>query len=229
MDFIEVEGKTYEEAVKKASAELNVEEKDLEIDVKEVDTKGILGLLGSKKVIITAKVKTNGADLTKEERHNEDHYETPEEYGKKFLQDVGRFIDLNFNIKVENLGSRVVYMIQCDHGDVMIGKNGETLEALQFILRLAIAKKFKQGLKLLVEINGYREKRRKALAAMAKQLANKVKRTGKPQKTDLLNPYERRVIHTFFKHNKFITTKSEGQGHTKRVVISQRNSFNGKR
>jgi predicted RNA-binding protein Jag len=57
MDFIEVEGKTYEEAIKKASQALNVDEKDLDIDVKEVDTKGILGLLGSKKVRITARIK----------------------------------------------------------------------------------------------------------------------------------------------------------------------------
>ncbi|MCX8022739.1 MAG: Jag N-terminal domain-containing protein [Syntrophorhabdaceae bacterium] len=235
MDFIEVEGKTYEEAVKKASLELKVDEKDLEIDVKEVDTKGILGLLGSKKVRITARIKKNEnynpstLDYIENGEQRENLNENPEDYGKKFLQDVGKFIDLDFNIKVENTSGRIVYMIQCDHGDVMIGKNGETLEALQFILRLAIAKRFKQGLKLLIEINGYREKRKKALAAMAKQLANKVRRTGKPQKTDFLNPYERRIIHTFFKHNKFITTKSEGQGHTKRVVISQKMSMNGKR
>ncbi|HYA31971.1 MAG TPA: Jag N-terminal domain-containing protein, partial [Thermodesulfovibrionales bacterium] len=66
MDFIEVEGKTYEEAVKKASAALSAEEKDLDIEVTEVDTKGILGLLGSKKVRIVARVRN-----------------TPEEYGKR--------------------------------------------------------------------------------------------------------------------------------------------------
>ena len=71
MDFIEVEGKTYEEAVKKASAGLNAEEKDLDIEVTEVDTKGILGLLGSKKVRIVARVRN-----------------TPEEFGKKFLTEV---------------------------------------------------------------------------------------------------------------------------------------------
>lgn len=209
MDAIEVEGKTYEEAVRKASLELNAEEKDLDIEVKEVDTKGILGLLGSKKVRITARLREKEI--------------TPEDYGKQLLQDLGRFVGLTFNVKTTELNEktgRIVFLIQCDDGDVLVGKDGETLESVQHILRLAIAKRYKQSLKILVDINGYREKRRNALTVMAKRLADKAKRTGRQLKTDPLNPYERRIIHTMFKHNKNVTTKSEGEGHTKKVVIS---------
>jgi len=209
MDAIEVEGKTYEEAVKKASLALNTEEKDLDIEVTEVDTKGILGLLGSKKVRITAKIREKET--------------TPEDYGKQLLQDLGRFAGLAFNIKTTEANEkteRILFLIQCDDGDVLIGKDGEALEALQHILKLAIAKKYKQNLKILVDINGYREKKRNALTVMAKRLADKVKRTGRRIKTDPLNPYERRIIHTLFKHNKNVTTKSEGEGHTKKVIIS---------
>jgi spoIIIJ-associated protein len=209
MDAIEVEGKTYEEAVKKASLALNTEEKDLDIEVTEVDTKGILGLLGSKKVRITAKIREKET--------------TPEDYGKQLLQDLGRFAGLTFNIKTTEANEkteRILFLIQCDDGDVLIGKDGEALEALQHILKLAIAKKYKQNLKILVDINGYREKKRNALTVMAKRLADKVKRTGRRIKTDPLNPYERRIIHTLFKHNKNVTTKSEGEGHTKKVIIS---------
>ena len=115
---------------------------------------------------------------------------------------------------------RILFLVQCDDGDVLIGKDGEILEALQHLLRLAVAKKFKQNLKLLVDINGYRERRKTALTIMAKRLADKAKRSGKKLKTDPLNPYERRIIHTLFKHNKGITTKSEGEGHIKRVVLT---------
>jgi len=222
MDFIEVEGKTYEEAIKKASQALNVDEKDLEIDVKEVDTKGILGLLGSKKVRITARIK--GMTMPSIENipapESED---TPEEYGKRFLTELATITGLDFNIKVSKVSEkldRLLFMVQCDNGDILIGKDGETLEALQYVLRLAIAKHYKQAAKILVDINGFREKRKKALTIMAKRLADRVKRTGKRQKTDLLNPYERRIIHTLFKHNKNISTKSEGEGHVKKVVIS---------
>jgi spoIIIJ-associated protein len=226
MDFIEVEGKTYEDAIRKATLELNVEEKDLDIDVTEVDTKGILGLLGSKKVKIRASLRTAAVSAPVAERTLAD---TPEDYGKKFLEDMGKFVDLDFNVKVTNTPERLMFLVQSDHGDVLIGKDGETLEALQYVLRLAIAKRYKQGLKLLVDINGYREKRKKALTIMAKRMADRVKRTGRIQKTDPLNPYERRVIHTLFKNNRNVTTKSEGEGHTKRVIISFKKQMYGNR
>ena len=208
MDFVEVEGKSYEEAVKKASLELSVDEKDLDIEVKEVDTKGILGLLGTKKIRITARIKEK---------------DSPEEFGMKFLNDLGLRVGLSFNVNVSQVNEkldRILFLIQCNDGDILIGKDCEILEALQHIVRLAIAKKFKENLKILVDINGYREKRKKALSIMAKRLADKAKMTGKGIKTDPLNPYERRIIHTLFKHNRNITTKSEGEGHTKRVTIS---------
>lgn len=208
MDFTEVEAKTYEEAVKRASLELGTDEKNLDIEVKEVDTKGILGLLGTKKVRIIARIR---------------EIDSPEEFGTKFLCDISERIGLEFNVKVSQINGkldRVVFLIQCNNGDILIGKDGEILEALQHILRLAIAKKYKQNLKILIDINGYREKRKNALTIMAKRLADKAKRTGRKHKTDLLNPYERRIIHTLFKHNRNITTKSEGEGHTKKVIIT---------
>ncbi|MDR2019047.1 MAG: Jag N-terminal domain-containing protein [Syntrophobacterales bacterium] len=214
MDFVEVEGKTYEEAIRKASLELNAEEKDLDVDVREVDTKGILGLLGSKKVRITARLRAKEV--------------TPEEYGQTFLKELGALVGLTFYTKVSQYENRVIFLIQANDGDVLIGKDGDTLEALQHVLRLAIAKRYKQGLKVLVDINGYREKRKKALTTMAKKTADKAKRTGKRLKTDPLNPYERRIVHSILKHNKSITTKSEGEGHTKKVVISPVGASNGK-
>jgi spoIIIJ-associated protein len=228
MDTFEFEGKTYEEAVKKASQELNVDERDLDIEVKEVDTKGILGLLGTKKIRITVRLRKS-----EEEAASETTAPLPsgqvfpeasaEEFGEAFLKDFGRHVGLDFQVMVTDISEktdRILFLVQCDDGDVLIGKDGEILEALQHLLRLAVAKKFKHNLKLLVDINGYRERRKKALTLMAKRLADKAKRTGKKLKTDPLNPYERRIIHTLFKHNKGVTTKSEGEGHIKRVVIS---------
>ncbi|HNS79086.1 MAG TPA: RNA-binding cell elongation regulator Jag/EloR [Syntrophorhabdus sp.] len=232
MNSIEIEGKTYEEAIKKASEALNVEEKDLDVDVKEVDTKGILGLLGSKKIRITARIKGTASPVAEDKPVSENTIvpedapvseDTPEQYGTKFLTDVATITGLHFNIKVSKISEkldRLLFMIQCDNGDVFVGKDGEILEALQYLLRLAIAKHYKQSAKILVDINGFREKRKKALTIMAKRLADRVRRTGRRQTTDPLNPYERRIIHTLFKHNKNIATKSEGDGHIKKVIIS---------
>lgn len=239
MEIFEFEGKTYEEAVKKACVQLNVEERELDIDVKEVDTKGILGLLGTKKIRITVKLRSQeipspeppapaqiydtpapGAPARVITDTSE---ETPESFGAVFLKEFGRYVGLDFQIMVTDISEktdRILFLIQCDDGDILIGKDGEILEALQHLLRLAVAKKFKHNLKLLIDINGYRERRKKALTIMAKRMADKAKRTGRKMKTDPLNPYERRIIHTLFKHNKGVTTKSEGDGHIKKVIIT---------
>ncbi|HOD75081.1 MAG TPA: RNA-binding cell elongation regulator Jag/EloR [Syntrophorhabdaceae bacterium] len=233
METLEFEGKTYEEAVKKASQELNVDERDLDIEVKEVDTKGILGLLGTKKIRIMVKLRAKeegngeGSTITPTSAETPSGEtplrETAEEFGIAFLKDFGKHVGLDFQVMATDISEktdRILFLVQCDDGDVLIGKDGEILEALQHLLRLAVAKRFKHNLKLLIDINGYRERRKKALTIMAKRLADKAKRSGKKFKTDPLNPYERRIIHTLFKHNKGITTKSEGEGHIKRVVLT---------
>jgi spoIIIJ-associated protein len=203
MDFLEVEGKTYEEAVKKASLALNADEKDLDIEVTEVDTKGILGLLGSKKVRINARVRNS-----------------PEEFGKKFLTEVAALYGVSIRVEVATQNDRVVFSMETTDEEALTGEDGEVLEALQHLVKLAIAKKYKENLKLLLDVNGFRERRQKTIIAMAKRLADRVRKEGKPAKTKPLNPYERRIVHTLFKDNNRISTYSEGEGHTKKVVIS---------
>jgi spoIIIJ-associated protein len=212
MDSVEVEAKTYEEAIRKASLELNAEEKDMDIEVTEVDTKGILGLLGSKKVRIIAKIRN-----------------TPEDYAKKFLSDLADYLGLTLTITVITSSDRVIFTIDSSDEEAIIGKDGEVLDALQYLTRLAIAKKYKQNLKLLIDVNGFREKRKKEIIAMARRLADKVKRGGRPIKTKPLNPYERRIIHTLFKNSNDITTTSEGDGHTKKMVLAPSKAVNARR
>jgi spoIIIJ-associated protein len=211
MDFIEVEGKTYEEAIKKASIGLNAEEKDLDIEVTEVDTKGILGLLGSKKVRVTARVRN-----------------TPEEFGKKFLTEIAGFFGVSVHIETSTQNDRMLFAIEADDEEVLSGKDGEVLESLQHLVKLAIAKKYKENLKLLLDVNDFRERRKKTIISMAKRLGEKVRKEGKPVKTKPLNPYERRIVHTLFKNNGGISTHSEGDGHTKKVVISPSGSMNAR-
>jgi spoIIIJ-associated protein len=223
MNILEVEGKTYEEAVKKAAAELNADVKDLDIEVKEVDTKGILGLLGSKKVRIVARVHSEP-----EKALGEVPEETPEEYGKRFLVDIANLLGISLEVKITNANERLLFLLESADEETLAGKEGEALEALQHLVRLAIAKKYKQNLKLLLDVNDFREKRRKIIIVMAKKLADKARRTRKPIKTQPLNPYERRIIHTLLKSNRGISTFSEGDGHTKRVIISPSGSGNAR-
>jgi spoIIIJ-associated protein len=210
MDSIEVEAKTYEEAVRKAANGLSAEEKDLDIEVTEVDTKGILGLLGSKKIRIIA--RRRAAEVREDE--------TPEEFGKKFLADIAAFYGVSLQIESKTVDGRIVFAIDSSDEEVFTGHDGEVLEALQHFVNLAIAKRFKQNLRLLLDVNGFRGRRKKMIVAMAKRLADKVRLEGKPARTKPLNPYERRIVHTFFKNNSRISTHSEGDGHLKTVVIA---------
>jgi spoIIIJ-associated protein len=210
MDSIEVEARTYEEAVRKAALGLNAEQKDLDIEVTEVDTKGILGLLGSKKIRIVARLKH---PLPVEE-------ETPEEFAKKFLTDIASFYGISLRVRSKTVDDRTVFTIESSDEEVFTGHDGEPLEALQHLVNLAIAKRFKQNLKLLLDVNGFRERKKKMIVAMAKKLADRVKNEGKPASTKPLNPYERRIVHTLFKNNNRISTYSEGDGHLKKVVIT---------
>jgi spoIIIJ-associated protein len=206
MDFVEVEAKTYEDAVRKACEALNAQEKDLDIEVTEVDTKGILGLLGSKKVRIAARIRNTP--------------ETPEDYGKKFLAELAQFYGVPVQIEIAGQNERVMYSIETPDEEPLVGKDGEVIEALQHLVKLAIAKRYKENMKLLLDVNGYRERRKKTIITMAKRLADKVRKEGRPIKTKPLNPYERRIIHTLFKGNSKISTHSEGEGHTKKVIIA---------
>jgi len=222
-DTFEFEGKTYEEAVKKAVTELNADVKDLDIEVKEVDTKGILGLLGSKKVRIVARLHTAPARSLQDTLD-----ETPEEYGKKFLVDIANLLGITLDVKITKAEERILFVLESDDEETLAGREGEALESLQHLVRLAIAKKYKQNLKLLLDVNDFREKRKKSIIVMAKKLADKARRTRKPIKTKPLNPYERRIIHTLFKSSRGISTSSEGDGHTKRVIISPSGSRNAR-
>src|SRR5271157_5886993 len=122
MDFLEVEGKTYEEAVKKAATELNADVKDLDIEVKEVDTKGILGLLGSKKVRIVARVHNEPEETPREVPEG-----TPEEFGKKFLVDIANFLGIPLEVKIAKANERILFLLESDEEETLAGREGEVL------------------------------------------------------------------------------------------------------
>ncbi len=239
MDFVEVEAKTYEEAVKKAAASLEAEEKDLDIEVTEVDTKGILGLLGSKKIRIKARRRTdlaeeNAADAKAADAdaaYSGEAADVPageqarptleaEEFAKTFLKDVAALCDIALRSEVEAREDRLIFHIEASDTEAITGREGEVLEALQHVVKLAVAKKYGQTLKILLDVDGFRDQRKKSIIIMARKLADRAKREGRPQWTKPLNPYERRVVHTLFKNQEGMNTHSEGEGHLKKVVIT---------
>lgn len=170
------------------------------------------------------KIEEQGSDLTesslnievvnKEELQDVDSHEALD-----FLKDVTEKMGLSMNLKAKT-GDAIVY-IEMDGKDsgTIIGKRGQTLDAIQYLTSLVINKNSEKYIKVVVDAENYRAKRQKTLEQLANRLAAKVIRTKKYVRLEPMNPYERKVIHATLQQNPDITTRSEGEEPYRRVVI----------
>ena len=138
-----------------------------------------------------------------------------------FLNDVFKAMEIEVNKKIEfdEYGSLAVNLEGPDMG-VLIGKRGQTLDSLQYLVSLVVNKKKGGYIRVKVDTEDYRERRKKTLENLAKNLSYKVKRTRRPVTLEPMNPYERRVIHSTLQNDKYVTTHSEGEEPYRRVVIT---------
>ena len=128
-------------------------------------------------------------------------------------------IEVNRNIEFDRYGSLAINLEGPDMG-VLIGKRGQTLDSLQYLISLVVNKTKGNYIRVKVDTEDYRERRKKTLENLAKNLSYKVKRTRRPVTLEPMNPYERRVIHSTLQNDKFVTTHSEGEEPYRRVVIT---------
>ncbi len=138
-----------------------------------------------------------------------------------FLNDVFKAMDIEVSKKIEfdNYGSLSINLEGPDMG-VLIGKRGQTLDSLQYLVSLVVNKTKGNYIRVKVDTEDYRERRKKTLENLAKNLSYKVKRTRRPVTLEPMNPYERRVIHSTLQNDKYVTTHSEGEEPYRRVVIT---------
>lgn len=200
--------KTIEEAVRQAIEELNVSESDIEVEVLEEPSKGLLGLIGKKDATVRVTV-TN------------DPLEMAENLLREIL--VGMDIVAEFSIqKRENSVHIEINEISSSDMGIVIGKRGNTLDAIQYILSLNVNKDREEYVRVFLDAKGYRSKRERTLKQLASNMAKKTKRTKRPIKLEPMNPYERRIIHSALQNIEGITTYSEGEDPYRRVVIQEK-------
>lgn len=199
---IEKSAKTKEEAIELALSELGVTEADVEIEIIEEGSKGFLGL-GSKDACVKV-------------TYNPDE----EKRAADFLNKI--FEITNEDVTVESKIDGEILKINLSGPDmgIVIGKRGETLDALQHLTSLVVNRGDKSFLKVSIDAENYREKRNAALESLAHKLANKVMRTGRNQTLEPMNAYERRIIHSALQDHETVTTYSVGQGVNRKVVIA---------
>ncbi len=141
---------------------------------------------------------------------------------KEFLDKVFAAMEMSVNVKVtENHEEHEVSIeLEGDDMGVLIGKRGQTLDSLQYLASLVVNKSSDEYIRVKVDTENYRERRKETLENLARNIAHKVKRTRKPVSLEPMNPYERRVIHSALQNDKFVCTHSEGEEPYRRVVVT---------
>ncbi len=222
---IEQEGKTVEEAMKQGLQTLGLSEAEVTVEIIEREKSGFLGI-GSK----PAKVR-----LTALEEQDEPAQEiSPEKYeqghnagnkAKEFLSQV--FEKMNLEVKVEyTIGEKEIRInLSGDEMGAVIGRRGETLDALQYLTTLAVNKSSDDYYKISLDTENYRSEREKTLQNLALRLAEKAKKNRRNVSLEPMNAYERKIIHSALQEDDMIQTYSVGEEPNRKIIISPKNAM----
>ncbi|MBP9001358.1 MAG: protein jag [Lachnospiraceae bacterium] len=204
MEYTKFSAKTVNDAITEACKALGVTSDKLDYKVVEEGSNGFLGI-GAKDAQIEAAVKNSVSDVASE-----------------FLKDV--FAAMNIivvvDVKYNAENNEMNIDLSGDDMGVLIGKRGQTLDSLQYLVSLVVNKGNEDYIRVKVDTENYRERRKSTLENLAKNMAYKVKRTRRPLHLEPMNPYERRIIHSALQNDKFVTTHSEGEEPYRHVVIT---------
>ena len=208
---LELRSKSQEEAIQKAIEQLNVDKEDIEdikVEVVEEPSKGFLGFIGAKDglykiTLIEKQIEIKEIDIAKE-----------------FIETMLHNAKVNADVIATQEDNLIKINIKGKEATCLIGRRGETLDAVQFLTGLALNKINKDShCRVLVDIENYREKREQSLIRYANKVAREVAKTKKTKKLDYMNPYERRIVHSALQNDKYVITYSEGTDPYRRLVI----------
>jgi spoIIIJ-associated protein len=215
MRMVEKEGKTKAEALKLALAELNAKKEDVKIEVLDEGKNSFLGLGQHRPARLRVFFVGEEGDES-----------------VVFIKQVCAKMGIECRISIaEEDDKKIVLCIDSKDSGILIGKRGKNLEALQYLTNVVYNIKKTNAKKIILDVEGYREKRKETLVKLAQNLAQKVRATRKPQVLEEMNPYERRIIHMTLEEEKDIETSSIGSNNMtmKRVRISLKNFSSGPR
>ena len=204
-DYIEISAKTVDDAIKEALIKLETTSDKIEYEVIDKGSTGVLGFIGKKPAIIRVKKKFNLVDYTND-----------------FLSDVFKAmgIDVKSEITYDEESRNMDILFTGDEVGILIGKRGQTLDSLQYIISLVVNKESDAYVRVKVDTENYRERRKETLETLAKNIAYKVKRTRRSVSLEPMNPYERRIIHSALQNDKYVETHSEGEEPYRKVVVT---------
>mgnify|MGYP001121674975 FL=1 len=250
MEYMEFKGKTKNDAITEACKHFSVPSDKLDYEVIGEGKTGFLGM-GSRPAFIKARVKEEKEEVTEtvelletlvvesvqvDEAKSKDNNKNDivhedidvEAVTKKFLADVfaAMGISVEITVKYEEEPKSLDVDLNGDEMGVLIGKRGQTLDSLQYLISLVVNKGTTEYIRVKVDTENYRQRRKETLENLAKNISYKVKRTRRPVSLEPMNPYERRIIHSALQNDKYVTTHSEGEEPFRRVVVTPKKDSN---
>lgn len=222
------EGKTTSEAIEKGLKELGVSKEKVEIKVLENEEKrSFFSILAPRVVKVELKLKENELKSNNDNTVKKEKIELSAQELKLAEENVKRFLDeflpkigkqIQYQVKQEEYGLEVT--INGEESSVLIGYRGETLYDFQNILSIVSNKNIENKVRVILDIENYKEKRVKTLENLALKIARSVEKTGKSVTLEPMKAYERKIIHAKLQDSEKVTTKSIGEEPKRRVVIS---------
>lgn len=236
MEYMEFKGKTKNDAITEACRHFSVPSDKLDYEVVDEGKTGFLGM-GARPAVVRARVKEEEKEekVTPVKLEEEPSVTSSVNAASQSLEDIdveavskkfltGVFAAMGIGVEIAATYNDSLRTLEVDlSGDemgVLIGKRGQTLDSLQYLISLVVNKGTNEYIRVKVDTENYRQRRKETLENLAKNIAYKVKRTRRPVSLEPMNPYERRIIHSALQNDKYVTTHSEGDEPFRRVVIT---------
>jgi len=196
------EAKTVDEAIRQALEELGIDKEQAEIEIISEGNKGLLGLIGSKNAVVKVTEKLNIELIVQE-----------------FLEPIFEKMAIEADMEITMEDGQMNIRLTGDDIGIVIGRRGETLDALQYLLSLVINRYTQDYTRVILDVADYRKKRAETLQRLARRVAEKVSRTRRNITLEAMNPYERRIIHSSLQGFPNVDTHSVGEEPNRKVVI----------
>ncbi len=207
MKSVEIVAKSKEEAVELALKELQVDENNVKVEVlEETSNKGLLGFLNVNKVKVRVTVKEDIA-----------------QQAGRLLREILVNMGVLAQVEIFKRPGEVILNVNGENLGKLIGRHGQTLNALQYLVNLAIRRVNEEPGRVIIDVAGYRKRREENLKRLALSAAERVKKRGRKEILNPMSPTERRIIHLTLQNNKEVMTYSEGEDPYRRVIISPKN------
>lgn len=241
MKTLEIEGKTIDGAIEKACRDFGVSRDKLNIEILSDGSSGFLGLMGGRKARIKAGLLSIDATLnmTPAQTQPETTEEMPEtdatpaafdrpltaddaglgERAKTVLEGILEHMGIAAPVSVEETEESILLNIKGDGGGLIIGRRGQNLDAIQYIVNKAANRSSNGRKMIIIDTEAYRKRREESLVTLAGKLGEKVKKTKKAVTVSHMNAHDRRIIHMTLQNDESLTTRSRGEGEYRKIVI----------